>query len=280
MQRCSEYEEAWEKDGEGADFRFDRSYAVVCKVKHHDTMLWVSCEPVPPFHAGQLPPRTVTAARVVVTARLPILRDELRFAPPLSEAKVRALQSIRMANGAKVLFLFCRPVWPADMHGAVCSDSFCPEMWVQAPYGTGQLEDVDGTIVDPNSIRLSPAGRGLAAPAAQVPSAGVPASEVDETNLYLLTGYFMADRADAVAAMPDAVVVARMLSQLQEMFHTNVSGALIPPVCLIICLDGHDMATYPALPCCHSGATHVAVDSGSPTYRYELYTTSSALPLH
>jgi hypothetical protein len=86
--------------------------------------------------------RRVHAHRVVVSAPLPVLKaGEIRFSPPLSAAKVAALGSMAFANGVKIVLRFSRRAWPRDCHGAVCADSFVPEMWMNSSKGVGGLSE-------------------------------------------------------------------------------------------------------------------------------------------
>jgi len=58
------------------------------------------------------------------------------------------------ANGVKAVLKFRRRCWPEDCHGAVCADSFFPEMWMNSAAGVGGL--IQGTACQFPASALSP----------------------------------------------------------------------------------------------------------------------------
>ena len=187
----------------------------------------------------------VRAHRVVVTVPLPIMRaGEIAFSPPLSPRKVAAAQSLSFANGVKVLLKFSRRPWPADCHGAVCANAFIPECWMngtsppgalitgKADYGTWfdveAEEGGEGGGAAAGGAAGSTAG-GAAGGAAGRPAPRAPPVRPEDPpgSLYIVTGFTMGDRADALAALPQPVVIARFLAQLDAMFGLDARGAFM-----------------------------------------------------
>lgn len=75
------------------------------------------------------------ARAVVVTASVSALqRGALKFSPPLPADKQAAISSMECEPALKLLVKFSKRVWPAELHGIVCSDTFAPELWFD---GTG-----------------------------------------------------------------------------------------------------------------------------------------------
>jgi hypothetical protein len=191
----------------------------------------------------------VHAHRVVVTVPLPIMRDEeIAFSPPLAPHKVAAAKSLSFANGVKILLKFSRRPWPADCHGAVCANTFVPECWMNsnvAPAGalivgkanyTRWFDEDVHAAEDDSEEAAQPAHAGGAAAAgvaatdaAAEAAASALASRPDREpgGFYICTGFTMGERADAIAALPQSVVIARFLSQLDRMFGCDATGAFV-----------------------------------------------------
>lgn len=209
--------------------------------------------------------QVVHAHRVVVTVPLPILRDErIAFSPPLSPKKVQAAKSLQFANGVKILLKFNRRPWPADCHGVVCADSFVPECWMNGTNHAGALvvgkadyttwydespeedeEDESTATISANASAASGTKDGLmsgaataitvdsltssaaAANASSVAGDLITRSDREPGCFYICTGFTMGERADALAALPQPVVLARFLAQLDRMFGMDATGAFM-----------------------------------------------------
>ncbi len=73
---------------------------------------------------------SIVAAVVVVTVPIPLLqRGIVKFTPPLSDLKQKALSSLECEPALKIHAKFTSRVWPHNLHGMVCSDDFALEMW-------------------------------------------------------------------------------------------------------------------------------------------------------
>jgi hypothetical protein len=73
---------------------------------------------------------SIVAAAVVVTVPIPVLqRGIIKFTPPLSDLKQKALSSLECEPALKIHAKFNTRVWPSNLHGMVCSDDFAPEIW-------------------------------------------------------------------------------------------------------------------------------------------------------
>jgi len=57
-------------------------------------------------------------------------RGIISFTPELPNAKLGAIQRLRMGNAVKVLVSFSRRFWPEDVYDVVCTDTFVPELWM------------------------------------------------------------------------------------------------------------------------------------------------------
>jgi monoamine oxidase len=57
--------------------------------------------------------------------------EAIQFAPPLPADKREALERLCVRGALKVVAKFSRRFWPADMHGAICSDAPVPEFWAR-----------------------------------------------------------------------------------------------------------------------------------------------------
>jgi monoamine oxidase len=126
-------------------------------------------------------PRTIRAARVVVTVPLGVLKaGVIAFSPPLPRRKRLAVSRLRFGNAIKIVLSFTRPFWPDDLYDVVCTDELVPEFWMTRR-----------PVTDPAHAHLSP-----------------------------VTGFCAGSAADAVSAMgPDAAVLA-FISQLDRVFGT------------------------------------------------------------
>jgi hypothetical protein len=216
---------------------------------------------LPPRHAV-----TVTCAdgsrvhahRVVVAVPLPVMKDgDIAFSPPLSQRKVAAAKSMSFANGVKIMLKFNRRPWPADCHGVVAANCFVPEAWMNGTRPPGALivgkADYSTWFDEPDAEDDAPHGGAAAPPAA--PGGAPPASSaapsaaaarasagggpiaapcvdlsvppVEPGVFYVVTGFTMGGRADAIVALPQPVVIARFLAQLDRMFGMDASGAFM-----------------------------------------------------
>jgi monoamine oxidase len=73
---------------------------------------------------------SVVAAAAVVTVPIPVLqRGIIKFTPPLSDLKQKALSSLECEPALKIHAKFTSRTWPHNLHGMVCSDDFAPEIW-------------------------------------------------------------------------------------------------------------------------------------------------------
>lgn len=205
------------------------------------------------------------AHRVVVSVPLPVLRDgDIKFEPALSASKVAAAQSMSFANGVKVGLKFSRRAWPANCHGVVCADTLFPEMWMNSSKGVGGLitgqqctwpcstnsvagswpgDDEVGSLASggpaampsaPSSASVVGADLAAAAEASTVstatsgPYSPEPIPDSEPGVLYTCTGFIMGVRADALLASFDQpTIIARMLSQIDEMFGMDAAGAFV-----------------------------------------------------
>ena len=117
--------------------------------------------------------------------------EQISFSPPLSPTKRNAIESMRIAAGSKIILKFSSPFWPVQLHGAICADSFIPEMWFS------------------NSLR-----EGLAS------SAPSPASTSGTLNqAYYVTCFSMSEASEMVQSHSDTDAVRKALQQLDDMFN-------------------------------------------------------------
>ena len=152
LAQMAQCERNWFKDGEG-DFRVlgtlnetvipalsegldVRTSSAVKQISHVGERVTVSIMggPSPSFpqcifvtlYIGT----TIVAAAVVVTVPIPVLqRGIIKFTPPLSDLKQKALSSLECEPALKIHAKFNARVWPSNLHGMVCSDDFAPEIW-------------------------------------------------------------------------------------------------------------------------------------------------------
>ena len=81
---------------------------------------------------------TFFARTVVVTVPISCLLDSaIVFEPPLPPPKVSAFGSLGMHNAVKLLLLYERRPWPADVCNCICAASLVPEMWYRSCPATG-----------------------------------------------------------------------------------------------------------------------------------------------
>ena len=136
LAQMAQCERNWFKDGEG-DFRVEgtlnetvipalaegldvRTSSAVKHISHVGERVTVSV----------LGGTSILAAAVVVTVPIPVLqRGVIKFTPPLSDLKQKALSSLECEPALKIHAKFSSRVWPHNLHGMVCSDDFAPEIW-------------------------------------------------------------------------------------------------------------------------------------------------------
>jgi monoamine oxidase len=188
------YERAWRGDGTelDPDFRMEPSFGVL--IEHLAEGLDVATSaPVaavevlrggarvrvtPAPGCGVAP---LLARRAVVAVPLPVLRDgDIAFSPPFSSEKTAALRSMAFANGVKAVLKFRRRCWPEDCHGAVCADSFFPEMWMNSAAGVGGL--IQGTACQFPASALSPYELNLVEEGAKAEGSAEGGYEDDDTT--------------------------------------------------------------------------------------------------
>jgi monoamine oxidase len=111
-----------------------------------------------------------TARRVVVALPLALLQaGAVRFAPPLPEAKQRAMRLLRMPPAMKLHLRFSEPFWPRKMT-FLTADGPIAVWWTVRP----DVPVLTGFITGPRAARLAPLGE----------------EEVIERGLAALTGLF------------------------------------------------------------------------------------------
>jgi hypothetical protein len=215
----------------------------------------------PPCTVTTVDGRVYRAHRVLITVPLPILKaGEIAFQPPLPQAKVDAVQSMSIANGVKIVLKFGRRPWPRNCHGVVCADSLIPEMWMNSSKGVGGLIEgqccryasasvdggadseggdaaggsgnpaaVEGSTVVGGSGNSSVVGAGAGGAHSASPSPSEAAAPEDEPGtLYMVTGFIMGVRADAMLAENShELIISRMLAQVDAMFGMDATGAYI-----------------------------------------------------
>ena len=253
VHRVAEFEAAWEKDGEEADFRMAGTFAHLvswlslglqarthCAVTHvsvsaqdsHDAFpvtLRVAMGPAAVHRAAELDgsaaQHSIRAKAVIVTCTPPVLlQKKLTLSPPLSPLREHALRSIALRNGVKVALRFAWRPWPADCMGAVAAGEAIPEMWMNCTQGVGLA--VQPPTVPPHAQGLAGLAAALQAGEATTSPASPPASGTgtppSDTTVapapWFCIGFAMGPQADALTAKPPQVVVAAFLSQLTRMF--------------------------------------------------------------
>ena len=131
--------------------------------------------------------RVYRARRVVVAVSVASYQNgDIAYTPPLPPCKIEAAKSIKLSPGCKVLLKFSESFWPKDCHGVICSDSFCPEFW---------MDTVEGVGYDDSSKPRS----------------------LGKQHHYV-TAYAMGPWAERICSMPLQDAVHRILAQLDAMF--------------------------------------------------------------
>lgn len=126
----------------------------------------------------------VTADYAILAVPVTILQHGvITFNPPLPKAKLDAIQSIGMNNCVKVLMAFSDRFWPEDMFDVVCTNCFLPEIWITQYPSTSNHTD-----------GRAPLGK------------------------FIVVGFMAGEVAAAASRLPEAEVIRRSLSQLDEMF--------------------------------------------------------------
>lgn len=202
--------------------------------------------------------RSLSAAAIVVTASVGVLRDGLiRFTPPLAPTKQHAIKRIRFHNALKIHMRFKERFWPADCHGCVCADSFVPEMWFnRAQTGIGawvRPADADGPAPTASEVGGGPLTTvhyaGDAAGATKGATAGAgPGRRRDAATEgeWIVTGFATSANADRVMECGPQLTIAKFLSQLARVFSgSSRSAGNASPYELFIEGRVHDWASNP-----------------------------------
>lgn len=180
---------------------------------------------------------TVYAKAVIVTVPLPILqRKIIQFSPPLSPEKTAAIHRMKTSNGIKLFLRFDQPVWPSNFHGGTCADTVFPEMWVRQSAGVGALvHGVDIPVAEQQLVALAPiaevwksAGMTWATASEAVAPDGAGGScSAGEEAWYVMVGFAMGERADAIVKLGEEQATVELCSLLERMFHMDASKHLL-----------------------------------------------------
>lgn len=159
------------------------------------------------------------ASKVSVCVPLSVHRNEsIKYDPPLRREKVAASKSMAFANGVKIALKFKARAWPWDCHGAVCADSFVPEMWMNSTAGVGGIMEGCEYVEPPPPNTPSGNICGID------PSASVSINPKKDPpgTIYVVTGFLMGPRADsAVQNYSQSVIIAKFLAQIDNIFGMN-----------------------------------------------------------
>jgi len=207
-------EVAWVRDG-GSDFRFDNGMIEIPKffAKDLDIRLKWPVKSIDYREKGNIvvtneAGQSLSAYKVVVAVPLAILKLGLiDFRPPLPPAKQHAIKVMQMEPAMKIALKFKTQFWPKETHGVICSNSFVPEFWFDAPDRVGALS--------PESPRLE--GCSGCASCATCTSKTAPT--------YLASAFLCSHSAVRAGKMTKEEVLKNVLAQLDEMF-ANIQPTL------------------------------------------------------
>lgn len=159
------------------------------------------------------------ATKVVVCVPLSVHKNEtIKYFPPLRREKVAASKSLSFANGVKIALKFKQRAWPWDCHGAVCADSFVPEMWMNSTAGVGGIMEGCEYVEPPPPN--TPSGH-LCGVDPSTPVVVGPREDPPGT-VYVVTGFLMGPRADkAVQNYSQSVIISKFISQIDKVFGMN-----------------------------------------------------------
>lgn len=124
----------------------------------------------------------------------PLPSSLIQFSPPLSAAKLAAMERLLVGNAIKVILSFSKPFWPEDFFDALCPGCFVPEFWVKSPPAKKHFNNnSDG-------------------------SSNSSSSDASSLSPHVVTGFLCGRFAQEAQALGEEETVMRALEQLDEMF--------------------------------------------------------------
>eukprot|EP01094_Clydonella_sp_ATCC50884_P011574 TRINITY_DN2136_c0_g1_i1.p1 TRINITY_DN2136_c0_g1~~TRINITY_DN2136_c0_g1_i1.p1 ORF type:complete len:514 (+),score=145.79 TRINITY_DN2136_c0_g1_i1:51-1544(+) len=210
MSEVVKVEQKWDRDGDG-DFRLDEGMSKVIDLLAEGKDVRINwCVSQLEYDKNECrvvseDGRAIKAQRVVITPSPPAIARHIMFSPALPPYKAKAINAITLRDGAKLILVLKKRLWPRNFQAIMCVDCKLPEIWFDGEYDRGGLEVVHQNGKD-KILEESPEER----------------AEIEAKNgRYTATSFLTSNFADWFATVSLEEAKTIFIDQLDDILHAH-----------------------------------------------------------